>query len=1265
VIPSNSPGESVPDEARYVIGRAIGHGSAGSVYLATDRETGEQVALKKLLRFDQKSVLRLKREFRSIANIHHPNLVKLYDLGRASDGWFLTMEHIDGPDLLTYLEPDRNSIATRMRGQSNAPPALNHERLLSAFHQLACGVHALHRSGMLHRDLKPSNVLVAQGRVVVLDFGLVRELDEDSKLVTVDDTVSGTPAYMPPEQAMGLELSEVSDWYAVGVMLYQVLSGRLPIDGRNANELIGRKLDLDPTPLDTLGLQLPQRLTDLCMGLLRREPAERPRGDAVLAAFEAGSQSIVPYDSRSFPGDLSLQTETQRRSITAPLFGRQRELLQLRAAVEQARQDGAVVAHVRGPSGAGKSALVEHFLEQLELERDTSYRASTLVLRSRCYEREAMPFKALDGVMDALVRHLSRLDDFDVARSLPAEVAELAQLFPALERLRAVQRLLVSTKPRGDALQVRRRAEAALRDLFARLAANNLLVLWIDDLQWGDLDSATVLRNWLQQTMRAPVLLVLSYRSEELATSSCLRVLLARDGVLPPVLAAEHTIDLSPMADADVETLCNQRLGAAGSGSTRPALVERIVSESQGNPFLASQLTALAQAKLARSDTDLNALSIEQLVTQASALLPDEARAILNVLAIAGRPILPQLALRAASVKREGRAHLHALQGLRLMRTRNIAGERWLEVYHDRVREAVNGSLDLAARERVHDALLRALEIAGNSDVDWLHTLSMGAAQRVPALRYGLLAAERASASLAFERAAELYQTCIELTDPAADSGELWSKLALALARCRRGVKAAEAYLEAAKHVSAEQAIPWLRLAASHLLRSGRFEQGEALVRQVLDALSLAVPESESGLLAAIAWERVRLAARGMGYTARAIADVPETLIAKVQLFGSLSIETLAYDPVRAALFQARSLRWSLESGEVSYVARAWCIAAMTTCVSGSARAALRTEDLLDRAETLSRQPGLERLHGFVCASRAVCNLLLGRPAAVLAPSYEAERIYGADSAGDEQGEYYHLFSVMAARIAALYTLGEYRRFLVELQNSLDQARVTDNRSAVLHLSLVQTVAEQVQDQAAKSRPRLDEQRNQLPKGRLGLLQIMHMAAVMRAACSTGEHEWALSSIEHDWERYLRSPVHASAFIAFVTHAAHARLLLNRHVLERDKRDPAELLRRDLRVLTKSPFMHWGAGASQRMNARMAYLRGELETAAALFSKSAAAYDLAGSADEAARDRYALGFVLGGAAGNELRVAADALLRERGVVNPLADLRGFYPELLR
>src|SRR5262249_255734 len=131
-------------------------------------------------------------------------------------------------------------------------------------------------------DLKPSNVMVAGGRVALLDFGLVRDLDAEEGLLTRDGTIDGTPAYMAPEQASGGVLGEPTDWYAFGVMLYEALTGELPIEGRSAVEIIARKTTNDAPALRQVVSGLPLELTKLCDSLLARDPEKRPSGEQVL-----------------------------------------------------------------------------------------------------------------------------------------------------------------------------------------------------------------------------------------------------------------------------------------------------------------------------------------------------------------------------------------------------------------------------------------------------------------------------------------------------------------------------------------------------------------------------------------------------------------------------------------------------------------------------------------------------------------------------------------------------------------------------------------------------------------------------------------------------------------------------------------------------------------------------------------------------------------------------------------------------------------------
>jgi predicted Ser/Thr protein kinase len=202
---------------RFEVLRRIGAGGMGVVYDVRDHVRQENVALKTLVRTSAADVYRLKREFRSLADVAHPNLACLYELFVEDAHCFFTMELVAGVTFVDYV-----------RGA--AGDGFSPARLLHVLPQLVEGVSALHRKGKLHRDLKPSNILVTpEGRVVILDFGLIAELRPHGG--DVHYVRGGTPAYMSPEESAGLRPSEASDWYGVGITLYEALTGVVPFAG--------------------------------------------------------------------------------------------------------------------------------------------------------------------------------------------------------------------------------------------------------------------------------------------------------------------------------------------------------------------------------------------------------------------------------------------------------------------------------------------------------------------------------------------------------------------------------------------------------------------------------------------------------------------------------------------------------------------------------------------------------------------------------------------------------------------------------------------------------------------------------------------------------------------------------------------------------------------------------------------------------------------------------------------------------------------------
>ncbi|MEY4514035.1 MAG: Serine/threonine-protein kinase PknB, partial [Pseudomonadota bacterium] len=348
---------------RFELTATLGRGGMGIAYEARDPLHDRPIALKMLHQRGPLSLYRLKREFRSLAQLRHPNLVRLYELFVERDTAYFTMERVQGTDFVSYV---------RLGVEPGALP--DETRLRDALAQLCEGVRALHDAGKLHRDLKPANVLVTEaGRVVLLDFGLVHDVHDGSV------PAEGTPAFMAPEQRHG-QTTQASDWYSVGCMLRDALYGPAP-----------RTHAATPSPAGSPRASLP--LVALCEQLLAVEPERRVSIDPWWIA--TGALSPV------------------RSSKPPPFTGREAELHSLRAAFERCPL-GPTVVLLRGASGIGKTALMNHFALA------TTTRGA-LVLRGHCYERESVAYNAFDGIVDELTRHLSSLADEQVRALRPAD----------------------------------------------------------------------------------------------------------------------------------------------------------------------------------------------------------------------------------------------------------------------------------------------------------------------------------------------------------------------------------------------------------------------------------------------------------------------------------------------------------------------------------------------------------------------------------------------------------------------------------------------------------------------------------------------------------------------------------------------------------------------------------------------------------------------------------------------------------------------------
>lgn len=942
------------DAPGYDILGELGRGGMGVVYRARCRATDEVVALKTLQRMTPADLYRFKREFRVLAGLSHPNLIALREL--VSDGvtWFFTMELLDGTHLLAHTSED----ATPQEGSS---PGGSRVKVRELLRQLAAGVAALHAAGVLHRDIKPANVLVTPaGRVVLLDFGLAGELASTGEYQSAPGHVCGTIGYMAPEQAAGEPVSPAADWYSVGVVLYQVLAGRLPYTGPALN-VLRDKQNFDPPPPPAVRPGVPPDLERLCMDLLCRDPGRRPGGADVLRRL-AGSPG--PADERA----ARPAAQPERR-----LVGRGDHLRALGEAFAAVRRGRAACVRVHGPSGAGKTALVRYFLDRAAAD-------GAVTLAGRCYEQELVPYKAFDGVADALSQYLAGLPAEEVSPVLPRDVGALVRLFPVLGRVPAV-----AGGPRAggevpDQREVRRRGTAALRELLARFGDRRPLVVFIDDLQWGDTDSGGLLEELLRPPDPPAVLMLLCHRSEDAASPLLQPVLQIRPAA--PWLDVRD-VPVGELSAEDARALAVHLMGTDDAPAR--ARAEAIAREAAGNPFYVGELAEAARAGLA---VDGN-VALDRLLWDRTRGLPAAAVRLLDAAAVAGRPVRLDVARHAAG----GDAGFHAAQMLlrsrRLLRGTGLADGDRIAPYHDRVREAVLAHLPPDERCEYHLRLARAAEAVGDHDPEFLAVHYHGAGDGRTAGRHYATAAAEAAAATAFDQAARLYRLALEAGEwPAEGAAELWAGLASALANAGRGVDAAEAYLEAASRTRTDQAIEWRRRAAEQYLISGHIDTGLDVLRQVVADVGLTMPERPLWTLLRLAAGRVRLMLRGILFRPRSAGELSAARLRRIDVCWSAAIGLSLTDYVRGAYFQTRGLLLALRAGEPGRIARSLAIEGGHAATSGPV-GGQRSLRLLEAAGTLAAQSSDPHPRAVTTLARGMREYLAGRYRAA-APLFEA-----------------------------------------------------------------------------------------------------------------------------------------------------------------------------------------------------------------------------------------------------------------------------------
>lgn len=903
---------------RYRLLRTLGAGAFGRVFYAYDEEQSHPVAIKVLKNTRPNALLHFKREFRAIAELRHPNLVRVHQLVRDRDTWFIVMEMIEGVAFVPWMLLDRQTaplpdgardeltlrtaIITRTERQyrlqvqgSAAPlrhkaPLLSVERIQNYFYQLARGVHSLHQMHVVHCDLKPSNIIVTpEDRVVILDFGVVRHMLHLAAQNQDEGLFAGTRNYIAPEVTPTSTPQTSFDWYAVGVILWQFLTG-YPADHLEALKHTQRVEFLRNAAAQ---FEDYRSLFELCIQLLEPTPSLR-------ATYDDIERICAPKHA---PND----TPPPSKQPPTALAGRA-DVLEILHNTWRAFHEGTPqTVLIEGSAGIGKTALCEAFLHEVQ-----RHSASTRVLLAQCQNNESVGFRAFDEIVDGLTALIASMAPDDREETLHLCTPTLCQLFPVLRSLDP----RLENPPPTDATSTDPRF--ALRELLCHVAERCTMVIWIEDIDSADEDSLQWIGQIFTPALRPNAFLLITKNS---------RIPVTNDRFDIETLGyAIHRIPLKPIGNSAARELVKHWLPAADTA--HEALVERIVRISAGRPQMLHMLCLHTR--------DVHALEEEitgaALLAQRIAALSQNERDLLAVAAISSRPVpLNVFAFMTGQTVEALNHPLDALLDAFLIRHALIGDAQEFEIVHEDVRQSVLYALEEDNIRALHTKLVRAAHEIPSFRMRPLTLLShlLHAEDYPRAERAGRRFARIAERNGAYAAAAQIYQRLIDMArdqhvriDPAllSHAVELHIQAGQLLHAADLLAELADDATVPAKETALRQRAEEIYILCGHL-KPARAQKEKQ--EQNTSKLRHAMPKPPR--LLRIAWLKERLIHRIQNLDLATLHGniKSDDLRNKMRMFRMSGLDLGLVDPVLGLEFAMRELHAAIDSQHAIYIARA------------------------------------------------------------------------------------------------------------------------------------------------------------------------------------------------------------------------------------------------------------------------------------------------------------------------------------------------------
>jgi tetratricopeptide (TPR) repeat protein len=767
---------------RYRLDAELGRGGMGRVYRAHDTVLDRKVAVKVLsaTKLGTDGRARLLREAQAAARLNHPNIVSVHDAGQAQ-----IPDHADaaGP-----VGPMPFIVMELVEGQSlhqRRPGAL--KETLAVARQLCAALEHAHARGIIHRDLKPENVLLTSApasgtspTAKLSDFGLARSM---ASRVSVQGTVAGTVFYLAPELALGQEYDGRADLYALGVMLYELTTGRLPFIADDPLAVISQHLHAPAIPPRARDETIPPALDALIIRLLAKDPQDRPASATeVLRTLDA--PDIL--DREAPPArELSVLERIERGRLVA----REPELSEARAHWRKASAGQGRMLLISGEPGIGKTRLIRELCTEVQVAGDW-------VLVGECYAEGGAPYAAFAQILRRAFRN-GAADQ--LAAALPDFVlADLLTLAPSLH----LQFPDVPPNPSLDPKSEQQRLFENVVAFSQALCDRAPLLLVIEDAHWADSGSLALLRHLARRTRHQPLLIVATYREVELdQTRPFQQVLLD--------LNRERLVSGLRLSRLDREGTRDMLAVLFGAETTpellRPEFLESIFSVTEGNPFFVEEVCkALVESGQVTfidgywdrpSMEDLEIPQSVRVAIQARvAKLPPACQEMLLLAAILGREF--EFETLFAASKGDGEEGLiEALEcasRAQLVKEVSAGREVSFAFTHTLIPATLYEGVSTLRRRRLHRRLAAALERLHPDDFEALAYHYGEAGDEMLALTYYTLAGEHASAAYANVEAEGHFRTALELVETGAERADLLWELGRVLERQSRYDEAIE-----------------------------------------------------------------------------------------------------------------------------------------------------------------------------------------------------------------------------------------------------------------------------------------------------------------------------------------------------------------------------------------------------------------------------------------------------------------------------------------